>query len=179
VPERDPWVELLDEGRVREAGAARARWRWLRQAAGEDASVVGTLVDLAERSADAAVATVAGRVHRSVVAAVGADVVVLRPPSGALLLVPLSAVAWVRPGAPPPPAGTRPAPAGPCLLDLLALAAERGDRVALTLAGGTTVTGRLEGVGTDVLRVRPEDAAGDPVYVSATSIREAAVFRSG
>jgi hypothetical protein len=179
VTDRDPWVELLDEGRVREAGAARARQRWLRAAAAEDASLAGALVDLAEGAAPVVLATTAGRVHRAMVAAVGADVVVLRPPSGALVLVPLGAVAWVRPVQGALPSGGREAPTGPLLVDLLGRVAERGDRVALRLAGGVTLSGRVAGVGVDVLRLEPDGPDAGPSYVSVPSIREVAVLRSG
>jgi hypothetical protein len=182
VTDRDPWVELLDEGRVREAGAARARERWLRTAAAEDASLAGALLDLAEGAAPVALASAAGRVHRGAVVVVGADVVVLRPSSGALVLVPFGAVAWVRPVDGALPSGGRVAPAGPLLVDLLAGVAERGDRVALWLAGGVTLAGRLAGVGVDVVRLEPDGPHGPdagPSYVSVPSIREVAVFRSG
>ncbi len=175
----DPWVELLDESRVREAGASRTRARWLRRAAGEGATLAGALLDLAERSAAVALATTAGNVHQAVVAAVGADVVVLRPPSGALLLVPLAAVAWVRPVDGPLPTGDRQVPDGPTLVDLLGRAAERGDRVVLRLSGGAGLTGTVEEVGADVVRLRPDDPGAGSTYVSVTSIGEAAVFRSG
>jgi len=179
VTDRDPWVELLDEGRVREAGAARARERWLRAAAAEDASLAGALVDLAEAALPVVLATTAGRVHQAVVAAVGADVVALHPPSGALVLVSLGAVAWVRPVEGVLPAGGREAPAGPVLVDLLGRVAERGDRVTLWLGGGTTLSGRVVGVGVDVVRVDPDGPDAGPSYVSVPSILEVAVFRSG
>ena len=175
----DPWVELLDESRAREAGASRARTRWLRRAAGEGATLAGALLDLAEGSAVVALATRAGRVHQAEVAAVGADVVVLRPPSGALLLVPLAAVAWVRPVDGPLPLGDREAPAGPYLLDLLGWAAERGDRVVVRFGGDTALTGTVEEVGAALVRLRPDDPGAGARYVSVTSIGEAAVFRSG
>jgi hypothetical protein len=179
VTDRDPWVELLDEGRVREAGAARARQRWLRAAAAEDASLAGALVDLAEGAGPVVLATTVGRVHQAVVAAVGADVVVLRPPSEALVLVPLGAVAWVRPVQGALPSGGREAPTGPLLVDLLGRVSERGDRVALWLAGGVTLSGRVAGVGVDVLRLEPDGPDAGPSYVSVPSIREVAVLRSG
>jgi hypothetical protein len=178
VPTPDPWLELLDEGRAREAGAARARSRWLRASAEADVSLVGALLDLAERGSAVVVGTTAGRVHQAAAVALGEDVVVLRLHDG-LVLVPLAAVAWVRPVGDPAPAGTRAAPGGPRLVDLLGRSGERGDRVVLTLAGGATVAGRLEAAGADVVRMRTDGAAGGPAYVSVASIREAAVFRSG
>jgi hypothetical protein len=179
VGDGDPWVELLDEGRVREAGAARARERWLRTAAAEDVSLAGALLDLAEAATPVVVATSAGRVHSAVVAAVGADVVVLRPPTGALVLVPLGAVTWVRPVEGALPGGGRAVPSGPWLVDLLGRVADRGDRVALWVAGGGTLSGRLAGVGIDVVRLEPDGPDAAPSYVSVPSIREVAVFRSG
>ena len=179
MPAPDPWLELLDDGRVREAGAARSRQRWLRASAEADASLAGMLVDLAERRADVTLATTAGRVHQATVRAVGDDVVALRPPSAGLLLVPLAAVAWVRPVAGALPAGTRAPSGGPRLVELLGRAGERGDQAVLTLAGGTTVAGRVEIATRDGVRIRPEGPPGAAVYVSATSIREAALFRSG
>lgn len=179
VTDRDPWVELLDEGRVDEAGTARERRRWLRAAAAEDATLAGALVDLAEGAVPVVLVTTAGRTHSAVVAAVGADVVVLRPASGALVLVPLGGVAEVRPVDGRLPTGGREAPAGPLLVDLLGGVAERGDRVALWLEGGVTLTGRVAGVGVDVLRLEPDGPEAGPSYVSVPSIREVAVFRSG
>jgi hypothetical protein len=178
VPERDPWVELLDGGRVGEAGAARARRRWLEAAAAEGATVAGLLLDLVGRDEPAVVGLAGGAAVSARVVGVGADVVVLHRGSGPLLLVPLRSVTTVQaPG--PPPLGDRPAPEAPRLVDLLARSGEDEETVLLTLADGTVVTGVVEGAGADVVRVRPEDPARGPIYVSVASIGEAAVFRSG
>lgn len=179
MSEHDPWVELLDAGRVREAGAARARRRWLETAAAEGATLAGVLLDLAERGATASVGIAGGGPVSAAVAGVGADVVVLDRGHGSLVLVPLRAVTAVRPLDGPLPLGDRPTPDGPSLVDLLARSGEREEVVALRLADGTTVAGVVEVAGADVLRVRAEDPTLGTTYVSVASIGEAAVFRSG
>ena len=68
---------------------------------------------------------------------------------------------------------------GGFLVDLLAGVAERGDRVALWLRGGVTLSGRVAGVGVDVVRLDPDGPDAGPAYVSVPSILEVAVFRSG
>jgi hypothetical protein len=45
----DELDRFLDEARLAEAALARQQERWLRQVDEDDASLVGTLVDLAER----------------------------------------------------------------------------------------------------------------------------------
>jgi hypothetical protein len=179
VSETDPWVELLDAGRVAEAGAARSRRRWLEVAAAESATLAGVLLDLRDRGETVSVGVAGGGLVLGEVAGVGADVVVLDRGSGHWVLVPLRAVAAVRPLDGARPLGDRPPPEGPSLVDLLARSGERQDPVALHLDDGTTVAGVVEGAGEEVLRVRAEDPALGVTYVSVPSIREVAVFRSG
>jgi hypothetical protein len=179
VPEHDPWVELLDSGREHEAGAARAQRRWLEAAAAEGATLAGVLLDLAERGGPVSVGIAGGGLVRAEVAGVGADVVVLDRGSGALVLVPLRAVASVRTFEGSLPAGARPAPDGPHLVDLLARSGERQERVVLRLVDGTAVAGVVEAAGEDVVRIGAEDPSLGSTYVSVASIGEAAVFRSG
>jgi hypothetical protein len=179
VPENDPWVELLDAGRVAEAGAARARRRWLEVAAAESASVAGVLLDLAERGEVVSVGIVGGGLVLAEIAGVGADVVVLDRGQGPWVLVPLRAVAAVRPLAGGVPLGDRPAPDGPHLVDLLAASGERQDPVVVHLSDGSSVAGVVDGAGEEVLRVRAEDPTLGVTYVSLPSVREVAVFRSG
>jgi hypothetical protein len=178
VTEHDPWLQLLDAGRIEEAGAARSRRRWLEAAAAEGATLAGVLVDLAERRADVVLGTGGGAVLSGTVVGVGADVVVLDRRTGPLHLIPLREVATLRvDGA--LPLGDRPAPDAPHLVDLLARSGEREEVVVLRLTDRTTVSGVVEVAGRDVVRVRPEDPALGATYVSVTSIGEAAVFRSG
>jgi hypothetical protein len=176
--DRDPWVELLDAGRIEDAGTARSRRRWLETAAAEGATLAGVLLDLAERRADVMVGTRGRVVLSGAVTGVGADVVVLDRRTGPLHLIPLREVTTVRVDG-PLPHGDRPAPDGPHLVDLLARSGERQEAVVLRLHDGTTVAGVVEVAGRDVLRVRAEDPALGATYVSVTSIGEAAVFRSG
>ena len=179
VPEKDPWVELLDAGRVAEAGAARARQRWLEVAAAESATVAGVLLDLAERQEMVSVGIAGGGLVLGVVAGVGADVVVLDKGSGPWVLVPLRAVVAVRPLDGAAPLGDRPPPEGPTLVDLLARSGERRDAVVLHLEDGSSVAGVVDGAGEEVVRVRAEDPTLGVTYVSVASILEVAVFRSG
>jgi hypothetical protein len=178
VTDDDPWVELLDSARVREAGASRARQRWLEAAAAEGATLAGVLLDLVGRDDRVVLGIEGGATVSAQVLAVGADVVVLDRLTGPLSLVPLDRVTTVRTsgGA---PLGDRPAPDAPRLIDLLARTGEREELVALDLADGTVVSGIVEAAGADVVRVRPEDRSLGPTYVSVGSIGEAVVFRSG
>jgi len=178
VSESDPWVELLDAGRVHEASAARSRQRWLEAAAVEGATLAGVLLDLVGRDDLVAVGVAGGATVSAEVVGVGADVVVLDRRTGPLSLVPLHRVTTVRvQGA--LPLGDREAPDGPRLVDLLARSGERQESVVLRLDDGAVVAGVVESAGADVLRVRAEDPVLGSTYVSVTSIGEAVVFRSG
>ena len=178
MTENDPWVELLDSARAEEAGASRARQRWLEAAATEGATLAGVLLDLVGRDDLVVLGTGDGATASAAVLGVGADVVVLDRRTGPLSLVPLSRVTTVRTsgGA---PLGDRPRPDAPRLVDLLARSGERDEVVVLTLVDRTVVSGVVDAAGDDVVRVRPEDRSLGPIYVSVASIGEAAVFRSG
>jgi hypothetical protein len=178
VSEDDPLVELLDAGRVAEAGAARSRRRWLAAAAAEGATLAGVLQDLVGRADLVTLGILGGATVSAEVLAVGADVVVLDRHTGPLSLVPLGMVTTVEAGG-APVLGDRAAPDGPHLVDLLAAAGEREETVVVDLAGGRVVRGVVDAAGVDVVRIRPEDARGGLTYVSLPSIREVAVFRSG
>lgn len=70
---------LLADAVAAEAAHQRSADRLLRQAAAEEATFAGVLVDLAERGDRVAVRTAAGRVHRGVLRAVGRDFAVVQP----------------------------------------------------------------------------------------------------
>lgn len=170
------------EARVDAAASARSRERWLRQQAGEAATVAGTLVDLAEREATVVVRTREGRRHRGRVTAVAADFVVLAPDAGGTVLVAIAAVSTFAvagdgPGAGPGlPAGDR-APAVDVGL-AVALAGLAGDRpaVAVVAAGvGEPVVGDLVAVGADVLTVRTDGAPRSSVHVPIAAVSEVTV----
>ena len=64
----------IADGRIDEAARARARQHWLERQAAEDATMLGVLIDLAERGRPVTATTVAGRRVTCPVRAVGADV---------------------------------------------------------------------------------------------------------
>jgi hypothetical protein len=186
--------------RAQDAAEARIRERWLRQAAEEEASFAGLLVDLAENGQPVSVTTISGRRHHGPIVAVGTDFVAIGGPDGRLTLVRTSVVAEVRPAAGrrgPPAASDRdgtgrgeagsdgtggPPPdedLGVTLAEVLAQAVANRPRVGLML-GEVTVVGELRAVGADVLTVRRTD--GDPAgtsYVTLASVSEVSLFDSG
>jgi hypothetical protein len=153
----------LAEARVDEAVTSRLQERALRQLAGDEATLLGLCLDLAEGARPVLARTTEGRVHRGVLVAVGADFLALRSSSGDATFLPVGALAWLRP-APGAwsgaavrggtAAGDRPPPLAARLVDVLTgLAADR-PRVRLVLAGDPDVwAGRLRACGADVLSV--------------------------
>lgn len=175
MPEWDPLVELLDEGRTGAGHAERARERSLRQAAEEEASLAGTLVDLAERGSRVVVRTEAGRIHAGVVEVVGGDYCVVRTDTGAAAHLLLAAVATVRPSPGErhaPASGDRGAAADLRLLEALGRVVHERPRVAVVIRGGEIVVGVLRAVGADVVTVRPGSGTEGPCYVAAGAITE-------
>jgi hypothetical protein len=147
------------EARVDEAAGARARQRWLRIQAEESASILGTLVDLAERGRP--VTLDVGDHHiRGRIVGVGADFLAVRSDRGQDVLVRTGAVEVVRaePGA-TSVIGDR---AVLVEVDLHAvvgpLAADRPE-VLIRTRSGQAVRGEVRSAGTDVVRLRVD---GDP-----------------
>jgi len=170
-------VEFLDRARADDAAQARSRRRWLRHQAEEGATLVGTLVDLAERAATVVLATTGGRRWTGRLVDVVDDALVLEAP-GARVLVATWALASVRvPDGGAPADGARAPATRTSLLDLLAVATEERREIVVHPGAGEAVRGRLLAVGVDVLTVR--SAAGGTTYVAATSVSEAAVLASG
>jgi len=171
--------------RAQEAAEARVRERWLRQAAEEEATFAGLLVDLAEDGRGVSVTTAAGGRHHGPIVAVGTDFVAIGGPEGRLTLVSTSAVAEVRPAA-----GVRRQRAATgredatgnalevTLAEVLAQAVANRPRVAVVL-GTVTVVGQLRAVGTDVLTVRTDGEPGGLTYVTLASVSEVSLFDSG
>lgn len=171
--------------RADDAGRSRAKGRWLRRQAQEEATFAGLLVDLAERRAAVVVRTVAGRMHRGQVAAVGADFALLRSIQDRPILLPLVAVSTVRPagvgddgrnGGDGPASGRR-----RTTVDLLlaeALEALAGDRcrIAVAAAGDRDVIGgELEAIGDDVLTIRLDGAGRKRTFISLAAVTEVAI----
>jgi hypothetical protein len=174
----DELRELLDEARADDAAAARQRARWLSQADEDDASLLGTLIDLAERTSTVTVQTDVAGAHHGIVRLVGADFVVLGGDSGETWLS-LSGVVVVRPHADERHGAAVGRQSGIDLgmAEALARIAPDRPRVALTLAGGVKLAGELRSVGRDVATLLVEGGARELAYVSLSSLR--AVFRSG
>lgn len=177
MPERDPLVELLDEGRASAGQAMRARQRSLRQAAEEEASLAGTLVDLAERRARVVVRTETGRAHAGVLESVGRDYCVVRADTGAAAHLRLAALVTVRPSPGErhaPASGERRAGGDVLLLEALGRVAHQRPQVALVTRGGDVVVGTLRAVGADVVTVWTGTGPGaeGPCYVAAAAVTE-------
>ena len=160
-----------------EAADSRARSRRLLQQATEDATFVGTLVDLAERGADLTIVTTGDSSLIGRIAVVGRDFVALVGRNGRTSFVPLGAIAALReqPGTRSAAvAGERSAPLQASLAAITAeLAAERV-RVHVTSAKHA-VTGELRASGDDVLVVMAEGVPPVPAYVPIASLTELAV----
>lgn len=172
------------DARVELAARRRARERWLRQQAEEEANFAGVLLDLGEKGVEVALHTRAGRVHRGRVGVVGADFVGLLPPRGTPagqageVLAALDGVSSVRLGAGDRPVtGDRVVASRLSLVEVITgLAAER-ERVVLVLAdGGETVVGTLQSVGQDVVVIRLDEgssaARAATAYVLTATIAE-------
>ena len=175
----DPLDALLADAVAAEASIARAKERVLRQAAEEGATVVGSLVELAERQAAVTTRTAAGRSHRGHVVAVGRDFVVMRDGMRPAVFVAIAAIAWVRPVDPiaHDTTGDRAAPVEASLAAVLTGLAGDRPRVQLSLMADTQpLTGQLRAVGLDIVTIHLEDGARSPVYVPVASISEVALL---
>jgi hypothetical protein len=163
------WVA---DARVEEAAEQRSRERWLREVAGQEATLSGVLADLAERRVGVSIG-VGGRRHHGTIAAIGVDFVALRLVSGADVLVAVGAIGVVR------TAPTVAAAAGDRMLttelrlaDVLAeLAAER-ERVRLVTTTGEAAAGQLQNVGHDVVVLRVDAEPRGSAYVPLATIAE-------
>jgi hypothetical protein len=173
---RDPLLELLDEARADDAGRGRGRERALRRQAEEDASLAGSLLDLAERGGPLTVLTTTGRRHSGSLLALGGDFAVVRTAAGLDVFVVLAAVASVRPGPSAAAAGDRPTPSRTLLLDVLATAAPDRPRVSLVVAG-ESLSGELRAVGTDVVTLLLDGPERATAYVAASAVSEAVLHR--
>lgn len=162
-------LRLVDETRTARALVARGGRRALTQAAVDQATLRGTLLDLAEAGADVVLRTTAGDIRSGRVVGVGDDFVAVGHH-----VVRLTAVATVLPtGSTAPASGDRTIGRGSLWRLLEDLVGDR-PRLTFVLTGGARVAGEVVAVGTDVLTLGGETGA---CYVSADSIVE--LFRSG
>jgi hypothetical protein len=158
--------------RVGAAADARRRERWLRQQASEEATLVGTLVDLAEEYVDVAI-VVGARTVTGRITGVGRDALVLADHLDAVTVVALAPIVAVRVAGRRPGAGeasgTRPPAGSWSLADALdALAAERNP-VRLGVRGGELLSGEVVAVGDDVVTLRLA-SGGQRVHVAVAAI---------
>lgn len=161
------------EARTEDAARLRTHQHWARRAAGEDASLSGVLLDLAERHAEVVVRTRSGGRYHGLPAAMGQDFVAVRTHSAGHVLVRLEAIVAVgaTTGAGATSLGDRAVPSGLSLGGVLGgLAAER-ERVRVVAAGHTEV-GELVAVGRDLLVLRGDDPARSSTYVPLAAVEE-------
>ncbi len=155
---------------VDEAARARTRQRWLRIQAEEEASTLGTLLDLAERRRPVALDVGDHRV-RGGLAGIGADFLALRSDLDQHVLVRTDAVDVIR--AEP---GDRGVVGDRAVLVEVTLAAVVGplaaDRpeVLVRTRSGQVVRGELRSAGTDVVRLRIDGDPPAPVWVPLAAI---------
>lgn len=158
------------EAVVDEAARSRTRARWLRIQAEESASIVGTLVDLAERAGPVVLDVGDHRVG-GVLVGVGGDFVALRTDRGQQVLVRTSAVDIVR----AEPGGGDVRGDRGALLDVTLdavlgpVATDRPDVLVRTV-GGAVVRGELRAAGTDVIRLRVDGDPPTPAWVAIASV---------
>jgi hypothetical protein len=164
------------EARVDEAARRRSRELWLRRQAEEESTLAGVLVDLLEAGTAVTVHTRAGRQHRGVVRAVGADVAVLTRPPGGAVVVALRGVVSVR--VPPGNGGVvgdRAHRGGLMLADVLTGLAVEREPVLLVTVDGAALTGVVRSVGGDVAVVRGSGEPPTTCYVPLDAIGEVVV----
>lgn len=163
----------LAEQRADAAAAARARERWLRQAADEEAVVAGVLLDLAERAEVVVAQGVAGRSHRGRVRGVGEDFVALRTASTDVLL-PYASVLAIRAEGRALGGSDRARTLDLTFAEAIAAIAPERPRVLVVGRDGAGLSGELRSAGRDVLTLRLADGAGT-VYVPVAALAELAV----
>lgn len=170
-------ARLVAEGRTDTAASTRSRQRWLSQQADEEATLVGTLVDLAERGLPVIVRT-GSEVLTGPLRVVGADHAVLDGVAGTVL-VRLDAVTSVRSGEGRPlPRGDRViAATRPVTATLSDLAGERA-RVVVTTVAGERISGLLRAVGADVVRIEADGPHRGHVVVVVAAITTVLVARA-
>lgn len=166
------WVA---EARIDEAALGRARERWLREVAEQEATLAGVLTDLAERGAPVTVHVRGGRRHHGAIHGVGADFVAVGRTNGTdshEVLVAVRAITAVRTGADVGATiGDRAIGTELRLADVLGeLAADR-ERVVV-VSDGETVVGEVRSVGNDVAVLRADTDPPGTVYLPLAMLDE-------
>ena len=173
------WDRLLDEARADDQSQARIRERWLRQQATETATLLGTLVDLAESGAAVTVWLRGGRRHDGRPVGLGNDFVVLDD-RGEHITIRLDAASVVRPQpghVARAATGDRTAALDLDFIELLGrLLADRPE--VAVVVGDDALVGTLLAVGADVLTIRVAPGDDGIAYCSAAAVSSVR-FRSG
>lgn len=165
----DELTEMLDESTVDERAALRSAQRWSRQVDEEEATWVGTLIDLAEQRKIVGLCTAAGQNHRVVIDAVGPDVVVARRSDSSSLYLRIELIELLTGAGRPAATGTSTGEGASFHELLFGLSADR-PTVSVTTRSGRVVHGILTAVGNDVLTVRSLDSAANESRPVSTMI---------
>lgn len=184
---RDGWEDRIDEllaafdqwasvDRIQAAATARARERWMRQQAGEEATLAGSLIELGEAGRTVIVATPSARLQ-GVVAAVGNNCCLLAASAGPCLmrLDRLTTVVAAPGAGRPTPSSARAATFSLSFLDVLTTLAADRSPVTLTVSGGDQVSGDLLAVGADHLQLRSADSGQRLTLVALPSVELCAI----
>lgn len=165
----DPLAALtrwVAEGSADQAARSRARQRWLERQAEEEATLIGSIIDLAERGRAVTVTTAAGGRHTGAVVAVGSDFAIIREPRLGDIVIRHDAIALLRPAlGDDTSTGDRPLDISLALADaLVELSAER-PRV-LIATGGEELTGELRSAGYNVMTLQLHNSRRDTIHVA-------------
>ncbi len=170
-------ARFVADAAVDDAARSRALEHSLSRQAGDDASLTGVLLDLAERGRPVVVSTGAGRRLRGVLRTIATDFCIMRTDAGVDQLISFGALGMVQPlPHEAPTTGDRSTALDLGLARALAHLGEGRPRVRIFLVDDPEPhIGELTGVGRDVLTLRPD---GDPPptrYISVASIAELAM----
>lgn len=169
----DPLVGLTDDALVEQAIRDRTQARLHRSRQSDVATLIGTLVDLAETAAAVSIDVSTGRTHQGRLTGVAADHVSLRLAGTVRLLVRTSTIAAVRPdpGATVRAAmGDRDHDQSTTLLEVLAGLVDTDHEVSVVVRGSSSVMhGHLLAVGEDVVTLQLQGQSA-PVYIAGDAI---------
>jgi hypothetical protein len=153
----DELTEMLDESTVDDRAANRSARRWSSQVDEEEATWIGTLIDLAEQRKSIGLCTITGQNHRVVIDAVGPDVVVALRADASQLLLRLEAIEALTGAGRPTATGVGTGQGATFHELLFGLCVDR-PIVSVTTRSGRVVHGQLLAVGSDVLTLRSLDS---------------------
>ncbi len=169
----DPLAALqrwVADGQVDEAARARSRRRWLENAATEEATLGGVLLDLAERRRPVTVRTLVGHRITGPIIAVGADFIAVADARLGDTLMPTTRIATVQPAPGDDlPAGDRRHDVVLAFGDaLMELAAERPE--VMVGVGDETLRGELRTASTEVVTLVIADERREPISIALAAI---------